>query len=138
MAPFHVRPGTDLACAASGYARATRCPAESAYAMLRGTDVGDAATRVEKEMPELVTENGGTGLRPFMEAALPLTAAVLRLMTAVLPFMGDIRLRAAVYGGAAAVNGGGADALVGAAVGTITWVDPEDADGDGVTGDICE
>ena len=22
--------------------------------------------------------------------------------------------------------------------GTITWVDPEDLDGDGVTGDICE
>lgn len=26
----------------------------------------------------------------------------------------------------------------GGGVGTITWVDPEDADGDGVTGDICE
>ena len=26
----------------------------------------------------------------------------------------------------------------GGGIGTITWVDPEDADGDGVTGDICE
>jgi hypothetical protein len=26
----------------------------------------------------------------------------------------------------------------GGGIGTITWVDPEDADGDGVTGDVCE